>query len=67
MIIMNLKHLYYRVYQNVFKFAVLFLDWTPPELLTGPGSAKKLPELIKSKGIKKVIIVTGRIIHAFTS
>ena len=57
---MNLKHLYYRVYQNVFKFAVLFLDWTPPELLTGPGSAKKLPELIKSKGIKKVIIVTGR-------
>ncbi len=55
---MNLLHAYYRIYQQLFRVAVLFLDWTPPKLLTGAGCAKELPALIASHGIKKVLVVT---------
>lgn len=55
---MKLIHLYYRVYQAVFYVAVMFLDWTPPELLTGAGSVKQLPDLVKKHGYRKVLVVT---------
>ena len=35
-------------------------DWSEPTLLEGPGSIRKLPEFIKSKGLKKVLIVTDK-------
>ena len=57
---MSIKHMYYRLYQGVFRVAVNFLDWTPPKIISGPGSVKKLPAVIKSKGLKKMMIVTDK-------
>ncbi|MBE6827323.1 MAG: iron-containing alcohol dehydrogenase [Ruminococcaceae bacterium] len=42
------------------KIFMLFLDWSEPEMLTGPGSIKKLPGVIKSKGISNVMVVTDK-------
>ena len=56
----SLKIAYYRAYQKIMKIFMLFLDWSEPEMLTGPGSIKKLPGVIKSKGISKVMIVTDK-------
>lgn len=54
----TLKKAWYRMYQGAFRVAMNFLDWTPPKLLQGPGSIKKLPELIRSKGVFNVLVVT---------
>lgn len=56
----SLKIAYYRAYQKIMKIFMLFLDWSEPEMLTGPGSIKKLPGVIKSKGISNVMIVTDK-------
>ena len=37
-----------------------FMDWSEPELLIGEGAVLKLPELVKSKGVDKVLIVTDK-------
>ena len=50
----ELKKIWYRIYQKVFKVAMCFMDWSEPQLLEGAGSVLKLPEFIKSKGINKV-------------
>ena len=50
-----LKVAYYRAYQKVMKVMLYFIDWSEPQLLTGPGSIRKLPSVIKEKGIGKVI------------
>lgn len=55
-----LKTTYYRAYQKVMKIALYFLDWSEPELLTGPGCIRKLPSVIKNKGINNVMIVTDK-------
>ncbi|SOC44658.1 iron-containing alcohol dehydrogenase [Ureibacillus acetophenoni] len=52
--------LYCRIYQQSFKFAKNFLSWREPELLEGENSLDKLPDLIKSKGINNVLIVTDK-------
>ncbi|MCH5191762.1 MAG: iron-containing alcohol dehydrogenase [Oscillospiraceae bacterium] len=49
-----------RVYQKVMFVFTLFLDWSEPQTLTGPGSVKKLPALIKEKGLSKVLVVTDK-------
>jgi alcohol dehydrogenase class IV len=49
---------YCRAYQAVMKVVTNFLDWTEPELLKGPGSVKELPQLMKSHGLKRVLLVT---------
>lgn len=54
----TLKKVWYRIYQNVFKVAMCFMDWSEPYLLEGAGSVLRLPEFIKSKGINKVLVVT---------
>lgn len=56
----NLQKAFYRVYQKVMFVFMLFLDWSEPQTLTGPGSIKKLPALIKEKGLSKVLIVTDK-------
>lgn len=56
----QLKKAWYRIYQTCFKFAMVFLDWSSPELLEGAGSVLELPEFIKNKGIKKVLVVTDK-------
>ena len=47
-----------RAYQLGMRVAVLFLNWDSPELLRGPGSVKELPQLIKSHGLQRVLVVT---------
>ncbi len=49
-----------RVYQKVIMFVEFFLPWGEPTMLTGPGSIRKLPALIKEKGLSKVLIVTDK-------
>ena len=56
----TLKTAYYRAYQKIMKILVCFLDWSEPELLTGPGSILKLPGVIKQRNLKKVMIVTDK-------
>lgn len=56
----QLKKAWYRTFQTVFKYAEFIFDWSEPELLEGPGAIKKLPELIKSKGLSKVLVVTDK-------
>ena len=51
--------LYCRVYQNVLKLFSNLLPWRQPELLEGTNSIQRLPGLIKTKGISKVLIVSG--------
>ena len=54
--------LFCRVYQFIFKYAAYLLPWRKPELLDGEGSVAKLPDLIKNKGIKSVLLVTDSMI-----
>ncbi len=56
----SLTKCWYRVYQRVFKFAMLFLDWSEPQLLEGNGSVLELPEFIKGKGLTKILVVTDK-------
>lgn len=51
---------YCRVYQKALYVGSFFLDWTQPELLKGEGAVKKLPALIKEKGLRKVLVVTDK-------
>ena len=55
-----LKKCYYRLYQNVLKLAMCFMDWKEPELLEGKGAVLKLPSFIKDKGLNKVLVVTDK-------
>ena len=56
----SLKIAYYRAFQKIMKIAMFFMDWSEPELLTGPGAILKLPGVIKQRGISKVMIVTDK-------
>ncbi len=56
----QLKKAFFRAYQSVFKIAMFAFDWSEPETLEGPGAIRKLPEFIKSKGVRKVLIVTDK-------
>ena len=56
----QLKKAYYRAFQKVMKIAMYAFDWSEPLLLEGPGAIKKLPDLIKSKGLKNVLNVTDK-------
>jgi alcohol dehydrogenase len=52
--------LYCRMYQNAYRGASYLLPWRKPELISGENSVDRLPPLIKSKGIKSVLIVTDK-------
>ena len=54
--------IYCRIYQGIFKIGMYLIPWGMPELLEGPGSVKKLPELIKEKGYSKVLLVTDKVL-----
>lgn len=58
----QLKKAWYRTYQAAFKIVMStnLFDWSEPEILEGPGAVKRLPALIKSKGLKNVLIVTDK-------
>ena len=56
----QVKKAFFRVYQQTFRVAMCVFDWSEPTLLEGPGSIRKLPEFIKSKGLNKVLVVTDK-------
>ncbi len=56
----KLFNAYCRVYQKALYAGTFFLDWTQPQLLKGEGAVKKLPALIKEKGLRKVLVVTDK-------
>jgi alcohol dehydrogenase class IV len=56
----KLTRAWYRTYQSIMKLASLFLDFSSPGLLDGPGSVKRLPAFIKEKGIGRVLVVTDK-------
>ena len=55
-----LKKCGYRISQKLLKVAMCFMDWKEPQLLEGENAVLKLPELIKSKGLKRVLVVTDK-------
>jgi len=57
---MSFKTVWYRLYQGVMRFATNFLNFDSPELIEGPGSIKRLPAFIKTKGLAKVLVVTDK-------
>ncbi|MBN2401362.1 MAG: iron-containing alcohol dehydrogenase [Spirochaetes bacterium] len=58
----TLYKIWCRVFQRGFKLGMKFMNWAPPELLEGAGSVLKLPQLIKNKGISKVLVVTDKVL-----
>jgi alcohol dehydrogenase class IV len=44
--------------QKTFKLGSPFLPWREPELLEGPNSLDKLPDVIKKNEISRILIVT---------
>ncbi len=58
----QIKKAYYRVYQQAFKLATStpFFDWSEPYVLDGPGAIRRLPDFIKEKGLRKLMIVTDK-------
>ncbi len=57
---MSFNTFYCRAFQKTMKFAVNFLDWTPPQVLKGAGSIKELPALVKKQGVNNVLVVTDK-------
>ncbi len=60
---MSLYTIFARIYQAAFKLVVPFFPWREPELLEGPGSVLGLPELLRRKGIGRLLVVTDRSIR----
>ena len=56
----GLKHIAYRTYQKVIWLDSHFLPFHEPQLIKGPGSIVKLPELLASKKMNRVLIVTDQ-------
>ena len=52
--------MYCRSYQACFRMMSRLLPLGAPELLEGVNSFRKLPELIRSQGISRILIVTGQ-------
>lgn len=62
MAVSKTARVYARTYQSVFKVIMStdILNWKEPELLEGPGAVKKLPSLIKSRGLDNILVVTDK-------
>ena len=54
-----LEKAYYRSFQAVFNIGARCLYWRRPVEVSGPGSAGRIPELLKKENVKKAMIVTG--------
>ncbi len=55
--------IYCRVFQFCLRIGSLFLDWSQPELVTGENCILKISDILKSKNMKNVLIVTGNTIR----
>lgn len=54
----TLKKIWYRIFQFVLTRGEYLMPWRQPELIEGAGSIRRLPDFIRSKGYRKVLIVT---------
>jgi alcohol dehydrogenase class IV len=52
--------IYCRVYQSILRATSYFLPWREPELIEGENSLNKLPEVVKNRGIDRVLIITDK-------
>lgn len=59
---MLLRKIYYRIYQKIVKIVTLFLRFPEPDIISGSDSVKKLPQTIKTKQVKKVLVVTDKVL-----
>ncbi len=48
-----------RAFQLVMRCGMNVMPWNTPQVLEGAGAVKQLPALVKSKGYKTVLVVTG--------
>lgn len=48
----------YRAFQAIMKIGNYFMGYRTPEYIQGEGCIKKLPAMVKEKGLKKVLLVT---------
>ena len=53
------KKAYYRSFQAVFNVGARCLYWRRPVPVSGVGSIRKIPELLKKEEVGKVMVVTG--------
>ncbi len=51
---------WYRGYQAAMNLGAYALPWRKPAVISGPGSVHRLPEILKSCGVSRVMVVTGR-------
>lgn len=56
----KLFNAYCRVFQKVVYVGSFAFDWSKPDVIQGAGAVKKLPAVIKEKGLDKVLIVTDK-------
>jgi alcohol dehydrogenase len=56
----TLRKACYRGYQYSMKPVLAILPFPVPELCTGPGSVRRLPEKVRAKGVRKVFVVTDK-------
>ena len=49
---------YCRIFQFCLKIGSNFLDWSQPQLMTGENSVLKISDVLKSKNMKKVLLIT---------
>lgn len=54
------KIVYCRIYQKILYMAAPFLKWRKPEILEFENGIKQLPQFIKSKGIERILLVSGQ-------
>ena len=52
-----------RGYQFFLRIGSLFLDWSQPEITSGENSVLKISDVLKSKNIKNVLIVTDNMLR----
>jgi alcohol dehydrogenase class IV len=57
-----LKKAYYRTYQFIMGLGMYLLPWIEPTIIDGANSIKKLPAVIKEKGITQVLVVTDPVL-----
>lgn len=54
----TLQKIWYHIFQFIFTRVEYLLPWHQPKLIEGPGAVKKLPSVIRSHSINKVLVVT---------
>ncbi len=60
MMVRILKNITYRIFQFCFYYGSRLLPWREPQILKGPGSIAKLPEILHAEKISPVLVVTDQ-------